>query len=90
MIGSQAPGNMVEEQAGKAIAVDAELKRWRKVALGEIRAGRKPAERVFDSVVIPADRKAAILEALQDAETESEVKAAFDAAPFCLKLWANY
>lgn len=90
MIGSQSPENVVEEQAGKAIAVDAELKRWRKVALGEIRAGRKPAERVFDSVVIPVDRKSAILEALQDAETESEVKAAFDTAPFCLKLWADY
>lgn len=90
MIGSQAPVNVVDEQAGKSIAIDAELKRWRKVALGELRAGRNPAERAFESAVIPADHKASILELLQGAESESEVKAAFDAAPFCLKLWQDY
>ena len=90
MVGSQSPENVVDEQAGKAIALDAELKRWRKVAIRELRAGRNPAERAFDSVIIPTDRKAAILESLQDATDESEVKAAFESAPFCLKVWADY
>jgi hypothetical protein len=90
MMGSQAPANMVDEQAGKSIAVDAELKRWRKVAVKEFAAGRNPADRVFDSVVIDADHKASILAALSIAENESEVKAAFEPAPFRHSEWQNY
>jgi hypothetical protein len=90
MMGSQAPANMVDEQAGKSIAVDAELKRWRKVAVKEFNAGRNPADRVFDSVVIDADHKASILAALVVAGNESEVKAAFESAPFRHSDWQNY
>lgn len=89
MIESQSPANMVDEQAGKAIALETELKRWRKVALGEWRAGRKPAERAFDSAVIEPLQKASILAALAVADNESEVKAAFEAAPFRVS-WQDY
>lgn len=92
MIGSQAPANQVDQQAGKAIdlAIDTELKQWCKVALKEFKAGRNPSKRDFACVAIPKSRALEIVDALNLAENESEVKAAFDAAPFCLKLWANY
>lgn len=89
MAGAQSPDNMTDEQSGKAIAIDAELKRWRKVAIKAVRDG-KP-QRPFISAVIPFDRMTAIAEALQDAKDESEVKAAFEAAPFHFADdWANY
>jgi HK97 family phage portal protein len=86
MMGSQAPANMVDEQAGKSIAVDAELKRWRKVAVKEFAAGRNPADRVFDSVVIDADHKASILAALSIAENESEVNGSRHFACNCRRM----
>lgn len=92
MIGSQAPANVVDEQAGKAVslAIDTELSQWRKVALKEFKSGRNPSKRDFACVAIPKSRALEIVDALNLAEDESEVKAAFDAAPFCLKLWADY
>jgi len=89
MLQSQSPQNAVDEQAGKAIALDTELKRWRKVALGELRAGRKPVERPFESAVIEPLHKASILAALTVATNESEVKAAFEAVPFRVS-WQDY
>lgn len=78
--GAQDPAAMMDEQAGRAyaVAMDTELKRWRKVALREWRAGHNPAQRPFASEVFPQDVRAAVLEALQDATTEGEVKAAFE------------
>lgn len=81
MPGAQTPGNMADDLAGKAI--HEELKRWRKVALGELKAGRNPAERDFETVVIPPEQIVAIKAQLIAATTESEVKAAFPtSAPF--------
>lgn len=89
MPGAQRPDNMVDDMAGKT-AIHAELKRWRKVALGEVKAGRNPAEREFETVIIPPEQIAVIKARLAEATTESEVKAAFDtAAPF-RDLWASY
>lgn len=85
MDGAQDPEAMVDEQAGKAIALDAELKRWKRVALKELRSGRNPGQRAFESKAIPQHRHTGIVEALQVATNEQEVKAAFEAAPF----WSN-
>ena len=84
MIGSQSPANMVDEQAGKALslAVDTELKQWKKVALKEFSAGRNPGKRDFACVAISKSRVGEIVDALNLAQTESEVKAAFDSAYF--------
>lgn len=90
MEGQQDPKQMVDDQAGKAhaIALDVELKRWKKVALKALRDGK--AQPAFTSDVIDADRHADIVAALQDATTESEVKAAFELAPFRSTEWENY
>ena len=92
MIGSQSPENVVDEQAGKAIqlAIDTELKQWRKVAVKEYKDGRNPAERQFDCVAIDDTHKASILAALTVAEDESEVKAAFESATFRHSDWQDY
>ena len=94
MIGNQAPANVVAGQAGKAIdlAVDTELKQWCKVALREFRAGRNPGKRDFDCVAISKSRALDVAEALNLATDESEVKAAFELAPFrhSHSDWENY
>ena len=89
MIGSDAPESIVDEQAGKALslAIDTELKQWKKVALREYRAGRKPGKRDFDYVAITKERAMEIIDALDMAMDESEVKAAFESVPF---RWQNY
>ena len=97
MTGAQDPGNMAEDLAGKAQKLQAnliatELKRWRKVATAEIKAGRNPGERDFETAIIPPEQVAKIKAALVAATTESEVKAAFTtSAPFrTFKDWPDY
>ena len=94
MIGSQSPASVVDEQAGKAaqIAADTVLKQWKKVALREFAAGRNPGKRDFDYAPIDKRRALEIIEALTLAEDESEVKAAFESAPFrhSHSDWENY
>lgn len=93
MIGSQSPANVVDEQAGKALslAVDTELKQWKKVALKEFAAGRNPSKRDFACVAISKSRVGEIVDALSLAQTESEVKAAFEPVPFLVATdWTDY
>jgi hypothetical protein len=52
-------------------------KRWRSIALRELKAGRRPEDRAFDSDHIPDARALTIRAALAGANTEQEVKAAF-------------
>jgi HK97 family phage portal protein len=54
-----------------------ELKRWMKVALGELRAGRPAAGREFASQVLPEDVAAAVRAGLASAADEDAVKLAF-------------
>jgi HK97 family phage portal protein len=86
MAGSQDPEAMTDDMAGK-LALQAELKRWRKVALRAASQGK--AQRAFVSQAIPPDLRAEIETALAAATTESEVKAAF-AAPFRVVEWTAY
>lgn len=89
MPGAQLPENMSDDMAGKAVALDTELKRWRKVAISEVKAGRNPAERDFQTAIIPPDQIAEIKTRLAAATNESEVKAAFPtSAPF--RDWPDY
>ncbi len=96
MPGTQTPDNMAEDLAGKT-AIAFELKRWRKVAISEVKAGRNPAERDFATVIIPSEQISEIKTRLAAATTESEVKAAFltsapfrDDAALPTPDWANY
>jgi phage portal protein BeeE len=58
MPGAQTPESMADDLAGKAahIALATELKRWRKVAISEVRTGHNPAERDFQTVIIPQSK----------------------------------
>lgn len=94
MTGAQDPGNLTDDLAGKAhdALVATELKRWRKVATAEIKAGRNPSERAFETTIIPTEQIAKIKAGLAVATTESEVKAAFTtSAPFrAFSDWPDY
>ncbi len=84
--GAPAPAALVEAQAGKAamLGVETEIKRWERVALKEYRDGRDPAERPFESEIIPEDLRLCIKMALECATTEEGVKLSF-APPFAVK-----
>jgi len=83
MAGQQAPEQQVNEAAQKAamLGIETEMGRWEKVALKEIREGRNPAERAFESDILPLGLREGVAEALEFADTEEAVKAAFE-APF--------
>jgi HK97 family phage portal protein len=74
-------------KAATEAAAKADLKKWEGIARRRLKNGESPAYD-FESGTILPEVKADILEALQSAETEEEVKAAF-AAPFCLD-WEGY
>lgn len=78
------PGSQSPEMATNALAEKAaelgfhtELKRWEKVAVGELRAGRAPADREFTTDIIPDGLRDVIKVALEFAETESDVREVF-------------
>lgn len=66
--------------------VKADLGRWKRKALKALAAG-KSADVAFESEHIPAEQAELIGWALGQAETEQEVKAAFEPLPF---LWEGY
>ena len=66
---------MTQDQAGKAIAIDTELARWKKVALKALRTGQP--QREFASNVIPEEIKATIAGGLSVATTEDDVSRIF-------------
>lgn len=80
MLGQQDPEAMIGDQYDKAVQQD--LRRWERVALKELRAGRNPSGRIFRSTFIPEERRRHIQTLLQMASEESEVKAAFQSVPF--------
>ena len=87
MEGTATPEQVVEQLAGKAhtnghdpvatLALRTELQRWRKVAMREAKAGRNPAEREFESAVVPAEL-AAELRTVLDGADEARVLTAFE------------
>lgn len=90
------PSSMAEDQA-KALfpqelidrATQADLRRWRDVAVRVFKAGEDPLRRQFSSTVIPARMRASVQAGLSAATTLEEVKAAF-AAPFRVVGWEGY
>lgn len=70
---------LAEKAAQLGIAT--ELKRWEHVAAKEIKEGRAPGERAFESDVLPSGLKEGIMQALTLADTEADVRAAFQ-SPF--------
>lgn len=56
----------------------ADLRRWRSVALRRFREGKSPTEYDFESEHIPNDVWRDVMDGLACAETEDEVKAAFE------------
>lgn len=82
MAGSEAPEQAMANLTRAAwLGVETEIGRWEKVALKELREGRDPAARAFETDVIPADLCESIKIALLLADTEAQVKAAFS-SPF--------
>ncbi len=79
MVDAQAPETVVAEEASKAAmeGIRTELKRWQKVALGEVRAGRLAGAREFVSDVLPEGVAAEVREGLADAADEPAVRAVF-------------
>lgn len=75
---AEAEGELAEENAAKAVATRAELQRWRKVALRELRAGRRPEAREFASEVLPARLTRRIAKALARCEQADDVRAVFE------------
>jgi len=77
--GAQAPEAAVETLAEKAawLGIETEMGRWQKVALREVREGRNPAERAFETEIIPQGIMEGVREALLFAKSEADVKAAF-------------
>lgn len=70
-------------------ATQADLRRWRDVAVRVFKAGDDPSRRQFSSAVIPARTRASVQAGLDAATTLEEVKAAF-AAPFRVVGWEGY
>ena len=66
----------------KAVAegVRAEMKRWRAVALGELRAGRHPGDRVFESAILPETLRDTVTLLLEKALDEDAIRHAFEHA----------
>ena len=61
-------------------AAKADLRRWKSVALRRLKAGENPGEYEFETDWIPLDKILQVREALKGAETEGDVKAAFESA----------
>jgi hypothetical protein len=78
---------MVSGVSDGMVEMKTDLKRWQSIARRNLKNGESPAYD-FESDHITPEVKADILEALEGAETEEEVKAAFF-APFCLD-WEGY
>ena len=64
------------------LGVSTEMKKWERVALKELRDGRPPADRAFDTDVIPEDLVVSVAEALEFVETEADIKSVFDLSFF--------
>jgi HK97 family phage portal protein len=77
--GQVTPEQEAAAQAARSIAIRAEMDRWERVALKEAKAGRNPAERPFNSDVIPDTLRDSVIASLQGADAET-VKAVFDGA----------
>lgn len=77
------PANEMPVVPAKSVDLNADLRRWRSVALRLFRKEKDPAEYQFNSEAIPDALKSRIAAALVGAETEEEVRAAF-AVPFRL------
>jgi HK97 family phage portal protein len=78
MAGSEAPSQEMANLTRAAwLGVETEIGRWERVALKELREGRDPSERAFETDVIPSDLAESIKAALVLADTEAQVKAAF-------------
>lgn len=94
--GAQSAANQVRQMTGKSagdavkVAATEDLKRWRKVALGEVRAGRWASMRKFESDYIPEGLHAEIAKSLLLAGDEETVKAVFDRAFSGLEEEAEY
>lgn len=74
------PGQLVSLSAAELMGCATELKRWRTVALKEVKAGRLPTERPFVSDILPPGMYAGVLAKLALAEDEAGVKAVFATA----------
>lgn len=77
--GAPSPANLVNQQQGKSIpfshihaitiaGITEELKRWKKVSLKEIKAGRNPGNVVFTTDIIPNDIYRDIQEGIHDSD----------------------
>jgi hypothetical protein len=73
------------EDKAAALGVQTELKRWRAVALGEVRAGRHPGDRAFDTDVLPEVLRDAVTVLLEKALNEDAVRHAFEHAALPMK-----
>jgi HK97 family phage portal protein len=70
----------------KALGIQTELKRWRAVALGEVRAGRHPGDRAFDTAILPAPLCDTVAVLLEKAGDEDTVRHAFEHAALSMKV----
>jgi HK97 family phage portal protein len=80
MPGMWGPENFVDNQAVRSamiLGIETELGRWEKVALKELHAGRKPAERTFSSPAIP-DYLIERIKTSLNVHDESSIRKVFD------------
>lgn len=80
MNGLSSPMNETEQQFARSaslIGVSAELQRWKKVAVKEVKEGKNPGDRAFKSPALPDDVIMFIRASLNGAD-EANVKRVFD------------
>jgi len=83
--GGPTPDQLAAQEAQREAAL-AELRRWRKVARREVRAGRDPAEREFKSAILPPAVVATVENALAGAATVEDVDRAFRAVEDAIRV----